>query len=297
LEPELLAALTSPGAPLPTTPEMRAAYEAIFHEHEEDNVPQGPEHNHAADDLEDVLCEYARHLWVCREVACYWDRSRPSVYLGPDVMACDPPGPAREHRSYRTWEHGRFRLAIEIASESSETRDQTLKPELYAAGLKPEELFYFDPFALELRMWLYNNTAYDEVAPQANGRFWSRVAELWFGIEGDRLRLYDREGQPLGNYAEQRARADQERERALWEARRADREQSRGDQLEAARADEARRRAAAEAAQADEARRRAAAEAAQAEAARQRAVAEAERDELMRRLAALEADLMDRRGK
>jgi hypothetical protein len=289
LIPEHMAAFITPGAPLPSTPQERAAYEAIFHEHEEDNVPQSPEHNDAADDIEDVLDEYVTHLWVCREVACYWDRSDPSTYLGPDVMACDLPGPAAGQRSYRNWEHGRFRLAVEIASDSSETYDQEFKPDRYAAGLRPEEIVYFDPETAVLRWWVFNGASYNEIGPQANGRFWSTTTGLWFGLEGKRLRIYDREGQALGNYSEQRARADREHAARLRETRRADREQSRREQSEAATAEEARRRTEAEAREAEEARRRTEAEVREAEEARRRAEAEAREAEEARRRTEAEA--------
>src|SRR5437867_7870964 len=91
----------------PTTPEERRAYEAFYHEHKEAHVPQSRDQDIVSDEVGDVLTVNAPHLWVARDLCCYWVSGNNQVYLAPDVVAGDPPAPAPGTRSYRQWEHRR----------------------------------------------------------------------------------------------------------------------------------------------------------------------------------------------
>jgi hypothetical protein len=278
--------MLAPPPALPRTLDERRAYEAFYHEHQEANLPQSPEHNDAADDAEDVLSHYAPHLWVKREAACYWIPGSNRDWIGPDIALCEPPGPAPGQRSYRAWEHGRLRLVVEVGSESSESVDQSVKLDRYANSVRPDEILYYGSETGVLRWWYWNGTDYIEVHPDARGWFWCNSARLWFGVEGTRLRIYDPKGNPLGNY-------DEQCEQALREARRADGAEAAREQAEAAHREEALRRERVEAALREEASLR---EQAEEEARAVREALEAQRAEFERRLAELEAERSERRG-
>jgi hypothetical protein len=266
--------LLTAAPPLPTNAEEADAYEEYFHAHEEANVPQSRVHGKVASETAYILQRHVPGLCFSFDLACYWDPTTNQDWLGPDVAVCEHPGPRSENESYRSWQHGKLRLAGEVASKRSGRRDRTTKLERYASGLKPDEIFYFEPMTGRLLWWEWDGARYKPVAPGPDGRFWCKAVGVWFAGERERLRLYDASGNPLMNY-------DEVSTRTLEEARRADREQSRREQEEAARREEASRRAAAEAAQQEEASRRAAAEAALA----------SEREEWAHRIAVLEARL------
>ena len=77
-----MSVLTATPRTVPS-PEDPRAYEAFYHEHEEDSVP-GPEDQSAvAAETGEILKVYAPHLSMHRDMCCYWIRENNRRYLAP----------------------------------------------------------------------------------------------------------------------------------------------------------------------------------------------------------------------
>jgi len=251
--------------------------------HEEDNVPEVVIHDWLGTYFKNVLSAHVRDGWVTGNVCCYWMRGNRNRYLAPDVFLVDGRAPEPLPKSYLRWVHGPMRLAIEIASETSQEYDAGEKRERYAEGLRPLEYLYLDPESGDARLSRWTAQGYVEVAADRRGWVWSEQAQLWFGADPEvGFRAYDRDGRPMRSHLEEVRERSEAEERARTEAIRREEAER---QTEAERV----RRAEAERAALAEAERRAEAEdAAQLEAERR---AEAER-----RLAELQAELARLRG-
>ncbi len=181
----------------------RRAYEAFYHEHDEDWSMPSYAHCDLVVRLHDQLGCLAGAGCVASELNSYWIQGQNTVYLRPDVMVGRPPQPHREARSYRTWEHGPLALVVEIASDESRERDQHEKVADYAAGLRPEEYLYYDPQNDDLILYRWTPAGYATVAADAEGRVWSQAVGCWFGVRSPgHLWVYTADGQPLPDHAE-----------------------------------------------------------------------------------------------
>jgi Uma2 family endonuclease len=171
--------------------------DAFYHPHEEDSVPESGIHHEICCAVEAVLALHQPERWVSGNLCCYWIPRNNRAFLVPDVFvaACPRPDPVPD--SFCLWRHGPLLLVVEIGSDSSLKRDQGPKLEEYAEGLRPDEYLFFDADHGVLRLHRRTDLGYVEVQPDAEGRVWSEGAQAGFRIEGDHLRLFDAEGEPL----------------------------------------------------------------------------------------------------
>jgi Uma2 family endonuclease len=210
--------------------------------HEEDDVPEIVLHHCVGTYFDNVLSARLRHGWVTGNVCCYWIRADKTRYLVPDVFVVEGEPPDPLPSSYLSWVHGPMRLAIEIASETSQAYDAGEKRDRYAEGLRPREYLYLDPASGDLRLSRWTGTGYVEVPADARGWVWSEEAQLWFGGDPETVfRAYDRESRPMRSRVEEAQEREAAEERARAEAKRRV-EAERAAQVELERRVEAERR-------------------------------------------------------
>lgn len=249
--------------------------------HEEENVPETPLHEEAVRYLRNALAPHFAGGYVTGNVCVYWEPGNFQRYVAPDVMVllgslADP-----EARVTLVWEDPEIRFVAEISSRSTRRIDERVNLPIYEQVLGIEEYLFADVETGELRLRRLKGEAYEEVAPERNGRLWSE--ELQVEIEMDDrgfVWLYTRDGARLLTYTEEnRRRIAAESLLQFAEAR---------------AAEEVRQRQEAEERAAAEARQRQMAET-QAREAEARATQEAaRRAEVERELAALREQLRDR---
>ena len=257
--------------------------------------------------------EPSRRAIVLSDVRIAWDLPDLRAH-GPDVMVI--PG-VRKRRNWSTFEvaveRARPALIIEIVSPDARENDVVIKVEHYARAGVAQYVIVDDTGRggtrrLRLLDYRLEGTAYRLQEPDADGRVYLAIADIWLGLQRDHAVCYDAAGREIGDYvtvvrqaAKAEARAKQAAARAKEAAARVRREaaaraeaEERAQREAAAREAEARARAEAEeraqreaAARVEaEARARQEAEAREAEA-RARAEAEARLRVLRERLRAL----------
>ena len=257
--------------------------------------------------------EPSRRAIVLSDVRIAWDLPDLRAH-GPDVMVI--PG-VRKRRNWSTFEvaveRARPALIIEIVSPDARENDVVIKVEHYARAGVAQYVIVDDTGRggtrrLRLLDYRLEGTAYRLQEPDADGRVYLAIADIWLGLQRDHAVCYDAAGREIGDYvtvvrqaAKAEARAKQAAARAKEAAARVRREaaaraeaEERAQREAAAREAEARARQEAEeraqreaAARVEaEARARQEAEAREAEA-RARAEAEARLRVLRERLRAL----------
>lgn len=126
---------------------------------------------------------------------------------GPDIMVI--PG-LRERRDWSTFdvsvEGVRPALIIEIAEPETRVNDVERKVEHYArAGVAQYVIVDDEGRGYERRLRLLDyrleGGAYRLHPPDAAGRVRLAIADLWLGIEGERVVCYDAHGVAFGDYA------------------------------------------------------------------------------------------------
>jgi hypothetical protein len=165
-------------------------------------------------------------------------------------------------------------LTLEITSPATRANDLGSKMQEYHRVGIPYyfvvDLLYHRPGKpIRLLGYRWMKGSWDPISTDERGRLWMPPVELWLGVEGDHVALYDVRGRRIGNYDE-----------VVQSAREAE---QRAQQAETQAAQEAQARRAAEAQAATEAQARRAAEAQVAEMAA--------------KLKELEAQLRKRKGK
>ena len=128
--------------------------------------------------------------------------------VAPDVMVAFVPQRARQ--SYDLAAEGVFpAFVLEVVSSSSVARDVDAKRRLYEAlGAQEYVRFAPEPGLLEPRLQGDRRAAagrFEPWAPDAAGRLWSDVLDLWLVAEGSLLRAVQADGQPLLTYEESEA--------------------------------------------------------------------------------------------
>ena len=200
----------------------------------DENVPESVWHDAIIELLKLILRAWAERAnvsaLITSNLALRWQRDRWKVGVDPDVALYIPPPPEGEDTlSVCTWEPGHEppRVAIEVVSKSTASKDYLTGPEQYAAS-GTQELWVFDPKHLGpkkrggpavLQVWHRDPTGSFRQIYRGNGPFESPEMEAWLVVtkDGMRLRLADdREGTRLWLTAEEqeRTRAEQERMRA-----------------------------------------------------------------------------------
>jgi Uma2 family endonuclease len=193
--------------------------------------------------------------------------------LGPDVTVLN--GEAR------AWDRGRAvfpvkemgarpLIAVEITSPTTRRNDLTAKPKLFYRAGVPLYVLIDLPYGGGKRpsgitVFQAGPTEYEPLPPEPDGRVWLEVVELFLKVENNRVVCDTPEGQRIEDDAEVRKSVASERARAEQEKQRAD-EAEAAASAEKARADEAEALATAEKARADGAKATADAEKARADA-------------------------------
>ncbi len=189
---------------------------------------------------------YAEDVYVAADMFFYYEKGNPRAVKAPDVMVIK--GVATyERRTFKTWEEQALPCIIfEITSKSSMIDDLVTKSFLYAR-LGIREYFLFDPLHEYLENQVIgfrlNGDEYTRLEPDATGVLVSEELGLLVTVEGHILRLTNpKTGEPVPDYVETLAMAEQERQRAEQEAQRAGQETQRAEQA-TQRADQEKRRA------------------------------------------------------
>jgi Uma2 family endonuclease len=229
--------------------------------HEEDDVPEIPQHEATARYLRNALAARFPAWFVTGDVCIYWEPGNTKKYRAPDLLAVREPLAEEAHRVYLTWLQPPITFVAEIGSRSTFRADEGPKVEIYQDLVRAAEYYYADPPKGDQRLWRRGPDGYELVAPEPNGRLCSVELGLEFALEGESVRLYTLDGEMLLSHVETNA---------AWQA------------AEAARQEEARRRQEAE-------ELRQAAERHRQEEAQRREAAEARAAELERQIAALRA--------
>ena len=247
----------------------------------EEDVPESAWHDAIIELLKLILKAWAARAelpaLVSSNLALRWMPERWKVGVDPDVSVYVPPPPDGEDTtSVCTWEPGHHapRIAVEVVSRSTATKDYVTGPDQYAAS-GTAELWVFDPkrygpkvhggpFVLQL--WRRDEAGVFRQVYRGAGPCFSPELKAWLVVtdEGGRLRVAD-DADGVHRWPTQEERAEIGRERA--EAAR--------EQAEAAKAQ---------------------AEAAKAQAEAAKAQAEAAKAQAEARVAALEAELARLRG-
>jgi Uma2 family endonuclease len=284
------------------TPPVTVDDEEFYPLHQEDDVPEIPDHRTQHTDLGTALALYLPDAFITGNVCVYWEQGNRNRYVAPDLFVVRNWRPPQRLRTYRAWEHPPIVFIAEVLSlYDYKPRQESMEAE-YATHLRVPEYLSFHLERKELKLRRLGPDGYEEVTPEPTGRVRSQELQLEFGMdETGFLRAYTLDGRRLPNAEELKlqlsdqeqrrgeaeARADEEAERRAQEARRRQEAEARAADEARQREEEARQRQAAEARAAQEAQQRQAAEARAAEEARQR-------EELEGQLAALRAQLQER---
>jgi Uma2 family endonuclease len=229
--------------------------------------------------------------------------------LVPDVAVIFGVRKRRNWATFRVAEdQARIALLLEVTSPTTRVNDVVAKFREYYRARVPWYIIVDadddkEPRTLQLLGYRYTAAGYERMVPNERGWLWLEPVQLWLGVEGSVVVLYDDKGTKIGDYTEvakareaAEAQATEERNKAQAEAQaRATAEAEATEERNKAQA-EVQARAAAEA-QATEERNKAQAEAQARAAAEDRAVGEAEqRKTIESRLKELEAELQRLRG-
>jgi Uma2 family endonuclease len=216
-------------------PKVMVAYEVpeadASWELEEENVPESAWHDAVIELLKLILRAWAARAaldsLIASNLALRWDPKLWKVGVDPDVAVYLPSPPEGEDTaSVCTWEPGHHppRVAVEVVSRSTATRDYVTKPDQYAAS-GTNELWVFDPKLhgprvhggpFLLQVWRRDEAGVFCQLYRGDGPCRSPELGAWLVVtDGDtRLRLADdRDGQKLWPTTAERERAERERER------------------------------------------------------------------------------------
>ncbi len=224
-----------------SAPKVMIAYEVpeadASWELEEEDVPESAWHDAIIELLKLILREWAARAaldtLIASNLALRWEPTLWKVGVDPDVAVYLPAPPEGEDTaSVCTWEPGHHppRIAVEVVSRSTATKDYLTKPDQYAAS-RTHELWVFDPklygprvhggpFLLQL--WRRDEGGVFRQLYRGDGPCWSPELGAWLVVTDDdtRLRLADdRDGQNLWPTAAERAERERERERVQANAR------------------------------------------------------------------------------
>jgi Uma2 family endonuclease len=250
--------------------------------HEEDDVPETPDHEATARYARDALAARFPGALVTGNVCVYWERGNTRAYRAPDVLMVTEPLTEPVTRVYLLWKQPPIAFVLEVGSRTSFRTDVGPKVELYQEKIKAAEYAHVDLDHQVKRLWRLGPEGYVEAVPEANGRLRSQELELEFDLVDGFLRFFTPGGERLLTHeeSEQQRREEARRRRAAEQQQR----------------EEARCRQEAEGQREAEARRRQEAEQQREEESRRRQEAEDRAAELARQLEELRAQLADRDG-
>ncbi len=190
----------------------------LYPDHEEDRIPLKPRHELQTRYLRDALAARFPSLWATGEISMYWEKGNPRKCVLPDVVVIDCPPPKPLPSTYLKWVDPPVLVVMEIGSKSTFRRDEKPKVRTYEVDLASAEYLYFHPDREELRFFRMGAQGYQRVAPDARGRVYSEMLELWFGPDEEGwLRAYTADGERLLTH-EESEHARREAEHARREA-------------------------------------------------------------------------------
>jgi Uma2 family endonuclease len=205
----------------------------LYPVHEEDSVPENPDHEYQTRYLRDALSARLPQHWVTGEICMYWERDARERYVAPDVLVVEGTREQNPHPVYLAWSDSPALLVIEVGSVSTFRKDEGPKVDRYLRDLGVREYLYCHALRERLRMWRLEGGSPVEVMTNEQGRVVSRELDLEFGLDADRfLRIYERDGRALLTHEEEHHRAEQEHRRAEQERARAEQERQRALALE-----------------------------------------------------------------
>ena len=210
------------------TPTQSPAVAEVFYP-EADGQPMAETdvHRDLMIDLIAMLREHFRddpHVYISGNLFLYYEEGNPRRVVAPDVFVVKGV-PGGRRRIYKLWEEEQPPdVVFEVTSPSTRGEDLRTKHELYAR-LGVAEYFLFDPLDEYLRPpfqgYRLEQDRYVALRPAEDGSLWSAVLGLALHVRGERLRLFDPEGQrwlPLPE-EEQAARQEAEARATVAEAR------------------------------------------------------------------------------
>lgn len=204
---------------------------------EEEDMPKSAWHDAIIDLLKHVLKAWVTRMrmdaLVASNLALRWDPRRYKVGVDPDIAVyVPPPAEGEDTSSVCTWEPGHAppRIAVEVVSKSTASKDYITAPDQYAAS-GAMELWVFDPKRFGpkqhggpfvLQVWRRDDSGLFRQIYRGNGPCKSPELGAWIVVTDERTRLRvadDPEGVALWPTAEESAeRAKETAERARSEA-------------------------------------------------------------------------------
>jgi Uma2 family endonuclease len=169
-------------------------------------------------------------VYVAGNNLLYYVQGDPRFSVSPDVMVVRGV-PKRLRETYLLWAEGKAPcFVVEATSKSTKKEDLNYKKDLYER-LGVEEYFLFDPreeyLHPRLKGFRLERGRYQAIPPEPDGALLSRTTSLRLLAEGQRLRFVDTatgerllwpsEERQARQFAEERARASDERNRTLEE--------------------------------------------------------------------------------
>jgi Uma2 family endonuclease len=224
--------------------------------HYEESMAETPPHYRQKAYVIDALKALQPDRWTVGECCLYFDRSQPTQFKAPDVLATLGGPNTEEERTYVMWRDPPVLLVGEIRSKDNTKAQIAEKTLVYAAAGIPEMLA-IDPEGCRFELRELHRGQYRPVPPDRDGRCWSSVWDAWFGMdENCFVWVYAPDGSRVGTHFEERERAEREHLRAEEERSRAEQERSRAEQ-EQLRAEQEQLRAEHERSRAEQERSRA----------------------------------------
>jgi Uma2 family endonuclease len=225
-----------------TEPDILASIEALP---TEDDLPCDdgePMETARHQDQMILLIQSLRSYWSTRtnyfvggNMFLYYDPQNRAKFRGPDFfLVLDVNN--RERKSWVVWQEGmRFPdVIIELLSDTTREIDKGEKKALYERVFHTTEYYLYDPFSQEFIAYHLQRGRYETIEPDARGRVYSPLTNLYLVVCDGWLRWMTPEGillpTPTELAEQERQRAEQEHQRAEQEHQRAEQERLRAEQ-------------------------------------------------------------------
>ena len=174
----------------------------LYPVHEEDTLPERPEHEYQVWLLKSMLRTRLPQHWTTGDICMYWEERNFHQYVAPDVLVVRGPAPVEPPGVYLAWTDPPALLTIEIGSRSTLREDEGPKVSRYLIDLGVPEYLHFTPHRnprrRTLALWRLQGEEPVQVRQNRKTRLLSQTLDLEFGLdERGVLRLYERDGRPL----------------------------------------------------------------------------------------------------
>jgi Uma2 family endonuclease len=178
--------------------------------HEEDDVPETPDHESAVRYARDALAVRFPDWFITGNVCVYWERGNTSAYQAPDVFVVKAPLSEPVTRVYQLWKQPPIAFVLEVGSRPTFRTDVGPKVELYQEKIKAAGYCHIDLDHKIKRLWRLEAGVYEPIAPEANDRLRSQELELEFDLDADGyVRIYTLDGEILLTHEETSLRLEE----------------------------------------------------------------------------------------